>query len=137
MVVFRYPEEPEVSYIKRLVGLPERDDPDPPRRHLRRAAGRGRPRSNGCAEPLEHQRAMQMMVYDDAHRAGALRGRPRVAALEPPAPATGEADRRARIGPSRDRSRLGRAALPPPRARPRAVGGRPATARPARPPGRP
>ena len=22
MVVFRYPEEPEVSYIKRLVGLP-------------------------------------------------------------------------------------------------------------------
>ncbi|HMB03785.1 MAG TPA: S26 family signal peptidase [Isosphaeraceae bacterium] len=74
VVVFRYPEKPEVSYIKRLVGLPGEvlkiyfgdiysKPPGAKDFHLER-------------KPLRHQRAMQMMVYDDTHRPVALRGRP-------------------------------------------------------------
>jgi signal peptidase I len=76
VTVFKLPEEPEVRYIKRLVGMPnevirikggdvwaKREDEPGDFERLRR--------------PLEHQQAMQMMVYDDAHRAAALRGDPR------------------------------------------------------------
>ncbi len=74
VVVFRYPEEPEVSYIKRLVGLPGET--------LRIWYGDVFLRQPGGKEflqarkPLEHQQAMLMMVYDDAHRAASLKTRP-------------------------------------------------------------
>ncbi len=76
VTVFKLPEEPEVRYIKRLVGMPNEvirieagdlwvrpvDSLDFPQR-LRRT--------------LNHQQAMQMIVYDDQHRAAALRDDPR------------------------------------------------------------
>jgi signal peptidase I len=74
VVVFRYPEEPEVSYIKRLVGLPGET--------LRIWGGNVFIKPPGGQEfrlarkPLTHQRAMQMMVYDDRHRAELLKDRP-------------------------------------------------------------
>lgn len=73
VVVFRYPEEPEISYIKRLVGLPGET--------LRIWYGDVFIKGSGSEEfllerkPMEHQRAMQMMVYDDAHRAKSLEGK--------------------------------------------------------------
>lgn len=73
VVVFRYPEEPEVSYIKRLVGLPGET--------LRVWYGDilikspGRKKFELERRPLEHQRAMQMMVYDDTHRPSAFAAR--------------------------------------------------------------
>jgi len=73
VVVFKYPEEPEVNYIKRLVGLPNEV--------LRVYFGDVLTRSIGSNEPftiarrpLEHQRAMQMLVYDDRHRPKAFDG---------------------------------------------------------------
>jgi signal peptidase I len=74
VVVFRYPEKPEVSYIKRLIGLPDEvvkiyfgdiyiKSPGAKDFHLER-------------KPLQHQRSMQMMVYDDTHRAEAMLDRP-------------------------------------------------------------
>jgi len=74
VVVFRYPEEPEVSYIKRLVGLPGEE--------LRIWFGDIYIKPPGGNEfrierkPLEHQRAMAMMVYDDRHRATTLKDKP-------------------------------------------------------------
>ena len=76
VTVFKMPEEPEVRYIKRVVGMPNEsvrieggdlwvrpvDSLDFPQR-LRRT--------------LDHQQAMQMTVYDDAHRAAALADDPR------------------------------------------------------------
>lgn len=70
VVVFRYPEEPEVSYIKRLVGLPGET--------IRIAHGDIYVRPPGGTEfalarkPLKHQSAMQIMVYDDRYRPRAL-----------------------------------------------------------------
>jgi signal peptidase I len=72
IVVFRYPEEPEVSYIKRLVGLPGEvlniyfGDV-----YLKSPNGQG---YQLARKPLKHQQAMQMMVYDDTHRAKMLKG---------------------------------------------------------------
>jgi signal peptidase I len=75
VVVFKYPEEPEVNFIKRLVGLPNEE--------LRLQLGDVLTRPLGDAgpfrfqrRPLSHQQAMQMLVYDDAHRARGLAGRP-------------------------------------------------------------
>jgi signal peptidase I len=82
VTVFKLPEEPEVRYIKRVVGMPNEvvridagdlwgrpiDSLDFPRR-LRR--------------PLDHQQAMQIAVYDDEHRAEALRGDPRWLRFKP------------------------------------------------------
>jgi signal peptidase I len=74
VVVFRYPEEPEVSYIKRLVGLPGEV--------LKIHYGDIYIKPPGGKDfrlerkPLLHQQAMQMTVYDDRHRAAALRERP-------------------------------------------------------------
>jgi signal peptidase I len=74
VVVFRYPEEPEVSYIKRLVGLPGEE--------LRIQHGDIFIKPPGGKEfrlerkPLAHQRAMSMMVYDDRHRPAAMWDKP-------------------------------------------------------------
>jgi signal peptidase I len=73
VVVFRYPEEPEVSYIKRLVGLPGET--------IRIRHGDLFVKKPGSDEfwlarkPLEHQAAIQMTVYDDRHRPKALADR--------------------------------------------------------------
>ena len=72
VVVFRYPEEPETSYIKRLVGLPGEE--------LRVWFGDLLIKPPGGdafrleQKPLMHQQAMQMLVYDDTHRARRLDG---------------------------------------------------------------
>jgi signal peptidase I len=84
VVVFRYPEEPEVSYIKRLVGLPGET--------VRISYGDVFIKGPGGASfvqerrPLEHQQAMQMMVYDDAHRPKLLKDRPEWQRWSPAAP---------------------------------------------------
>ncbi len=74
VAVFKLPEEPEVRYIKRLVGMPD---------EILRIRGGDvwvRPRGDGPFErplrPLEHQQAMQVMVYDDRHRPASLRDDP-------------------------------------------------------------
>ena len=73
VAVFKLPEEPEVRYIKRMVGMPNEilrilrgdiwvrpiDSSLPFRRELR---------------PLLHEDAMQMVVHDDRHRPKALEG---------------------------------------------------------------
>ncbi len=72
VVVFRYPEEPEVSYIKRLVGLPGEV--------IRIAHGDVYIKAPGsdaftlARKPLRHQSAMQISVYDDRYRPRALAG---------------------------------------------------------------
>jgi len=74
VVVFRYPEEPEVSYIKRLVGLPGEV--------IRIHFGDIHVKEPGASDfhlarrPLRHQQAMQMMVYDDRYQPKALKDRP-------------------------------------------------------------
>lgn len=74
VVVFRYPEEPEVSYIKRLVGLPGEE--------IRIYFGDIYVKAPGAKEfrlerkPLRHQRAMQMMVYDDRYHPAAFKELP-------------------------------------------------------------
>ena len=72
VVVFRYPEEPEVSYIKRLVGSARRDDPDLPRRHLRQAARRAT-RSPWPASRCATRSAMQITSTTIATSPGACR----------------------------------------------------------------
>ena len=76
VAVFKLPEEPEVRYIKRLVGMPNEilrilrgdiwvrpiDSSDPFQRAFR---------------PLSHQDAMQMLVHDDRQRPRTLKGDPR------------------------------------------------------------
>jgi signal peptidase I len=71
VAVFKLPEEPEVRYIKRLVGMPNeviRMDggdlwvqPEDRSREFER-----------LRRPPNHQEAMQLMVFDDRHRARAL-----------------------------------------------------------------
>ena len=75
VVVFHYPVKPETNYIKRLVGLPGDD--------LRINHGDIQTRPTGTTDafqiqrkPLIHQNAMQMLVYDDAHRPQAFAGKP-------------------------------------------------------------
>jgi signal peptidase I len=73
VVVFRYPEDPEVSYIKRLVGLPGET--------IRIYHGDVYFKSAGSGtfalarKTLRHQSAMQINVYDDRYRAKALAGK--------------------------------------------------------------
>ena len=74
VVVFRYPEKPDDSYIKRLVGLPG----DTVRIwygdiFIKNRAGE---QFRQERRPLEHQVAMQQVVYDDRYRPEALRDRP-------------------------------------------------------------
>jgi len=77
VVVFNYPEIPEQNYIKRLVGLPDEE--------LRVLAGDllARPRASAPGAPFtiqrkppHHRAAMQVLVYDDAHRPKLLAGKP-------------------------------------------------------------
>jgi signal peptidase I len=74
VVVFRYPEEPEVSYIKRLIGLPGETV-----RIVHGDVYLKRPHGDSFAlarKPLLHQSGMQIDVYDDRYRARALAERP-------------------------------------------------------------
>jgi signal peptidase I len=71
IVVFKLPEEPEVRYIKRLIGLPGEVI------RIREGDLWVRPpgRSEGferLRRSLDHQQAMQIMVYDDTHRPAVL-----------------------------------------------------------------
>jgi signal peptidase I len=74
VVVFRYPEEPEVSYIKRLVGLPGET--------IRIVHGDVYVKAPGsdsfvlARKPLRHQAATQINVYDDRHRPRAFAALP-------------------------------------------------------------
>jgi len=74
VVVFRYPEEPEVSYIKRLVGLPGET--------IRISHGDVYARKSGsksfvlARKPLRHQKAIQINVYDDRHQPSAFAALP-------------------------------------------------------------
>jgi len=76
VAVFKLPEEPEVRYIKRLVGMPNEviriDGGDLWAQPLDRSREFERLRRS-----LNHQQAMQLMVYDDTHRATALADDPR------------------------------------------------------------
>ncbi len=73
MVVFRYPEEPEVSYIKCLVGLPgETIRITHGDIYVKPRDGKGYRLER---KPLKHQMSMQMSVYDDRYRPRALAGR--------------------------------------------------------------
>jgi signal peptidase I len=66
VVVFRYPEEPEVSYIKRLIGLPNET--------IRLTHGDIYVKKPGSGsfvlarKPLRHQAAMQINVFDDRYQ---------------------------------------------------------------------
>lgn len=72
VIVFHYPEEPELNYIKRLVGLPNEE--------IRVYAGDVLTRPRGSTEsfkleqkPTLHLISMLMPVYDDRHRPKALK----------------------------------------------------------------
>jgi signal peptidase I len=72
VAVFKLPEEPEVRYIKRLVGMPNEviriQGGDLWAKSLEKPVAFERLRRT-----LNHQQAMQLMVYDDSHRPAALR----------------------------------------------------------------
>ncbi len=75
VVVFHYPVEPEVNYIKRLVGLSDED------LRLHRGNIYVRPgRSNDpfqiVRKPLSRQQAMSILVNDDTRRPTLLKDRP-------------------------------------------------------------
>ncbi len=72
-------------------------------------------------KPLIHQQAMQMLVYDDAHRPKSLEGKPEWRRWEPSGAWKEEPGRHLR-GQRRRRRGLVGAALSPPPPRPRAVG---------------
>ena len=84
VAVFKLPEKPDVRYIKRLVGMPD---------EVVRIQGGDIWIKTGDGQefervprPLEHQQAMQMMVYDDRHRPASLSVEPkyrRWAGVEP------------------------------------------------------
>lgn len=72
VTVFKYPEEPETNYIKRLVGMPNEE--------LRIERGDIYARRLMTNEPfviqrkgLDHQQAMQITVNDDAYRSKILK----------------------------------------------------------------
>ncbi|WP_165221534.1 S26 family signal peptidase [Aquisphaera insulae] len=76
VTVFKVPEEPEVRYIKRMAGLPN----EVLRIHrgdlLRQPIDESEPFQR-LRRPFPHQQAMQVLVYDDGHRARSLRDDPR------------------------------------------------------------
>ncbi len=85
VAVFKLPEKPDVRYIKRLVGMPDEvvriQGGDI---WVKPGAGTGEFRR--VPRPLDHQQAMQVMVYDDRHRPASLAGDPtyaRWSAVEP------------------------------------------------------
>jgi signal peptidase I len=74
VVVFRYPEDPEVSYIKRLVGLPGETIKIYHGDIFVKTAGTGR--FEQARKPMRHQVATQIPVYDDRHQPAILKGKP-------------------------------------------------------------
>ena len=66
VVVFKFPEEPQINYIKRLVGLPNEE--------LRIHYGNIYTRTDPASEfqiarkPAEKQKVMRMLVYDNNHQ---------------------------------------------------------------------
>ena len=80
VVVFRYPEEPEVSYIKRLVGLPGETIRIYHGDVFVKSAGRRR-RLRRPASRCDIRSATQITVYDDRYRPRALARQDRMAAL--------------------------------------------------------
>ena len=80
VAVFRFPEEPQVRYIKRLVGMPDEiiriQQGD-----IWRRPSKGSEPFLRLRRPIAHQLAMQALVYDDSHRAGLAVRRPGMAAL--------------------------------------------------------
>jgi signal peptidase I len=72
VAVFKLPEEPEVRYIKRMVGLPGETIRIGQGDLWRRGGGDSGPFQR-LRRPLQHQLATQVLVYDDAHRAASLR----------------------------------------------------------------
>ncbi len=74
VVVFRYPEDPEVSYIKRLVGLPGET--------IRIYHGDAFVKKPGAADfvlarkPWRHLQSLAISVHDDRYQPRALRDRP-------------------------------------------------------------
>lgn len=75
VAVFRLPEDPQVRYIKRLVGMPgeiiriQQGD-------IWRRPSEGPEPFQRLRRPISHQLAMQVLVYDDSHRAASLRDNP-------------------------------------------------------------
>jgi signal peptidase I len=76
VAVFKLPEEPEVRYIKRLVGLPEETIRIQQGDLWRRAHDEAGPFQR-LRRPWPHQQATQVMVHDDAHRPTSLLEDPR------------------------------------------------------------
>ncbi len=68
VVVFKYPEEPETNYIKRLVGLPNEVLRVYFGDILTRPFDKADASFHFQRRPLEHQESMQILVYDDTHR---------------------------------------------------------------------
>jgi signal peptidase I len=75
VVVFHFPEKPETNYIKRLVGLPG-DELRVNHGDLEARQAGGNEPFRILRKPLFHQRAMQMLVYDDSHRPRSMEGKP-------------------------------------------------------------
>ncbi len=75
VVVFHYPEQPEVNYIKRLVGLPGEELRIYFGDILTRPIGSDKP-FQLQHKPLKHQESMQMMVWDDRYRPREFADRP-------------------------------------------------------------
>jgi signal peptidase I len=75
VAVFRLPEDPQVRYIKRLVGMPDEiiriQQGD-----IWRRPSHGSEPFQRLRRPISHQMAMQVLVYDDSHRAASLRANP-------------------------------------------------------------
>ena len=80
IAVFKLPEEPEVRYIKRMVGMP-----DEVVRILRGDIWTSRQTGDApfqrALRSLRHQDAMQILVNDDAHRRPGPRRRPSMGSL--------------------------------------------------------
>lgn len=75
VTVFKVPEEPEVRYIKRQVGRPG-ETIRIARGDLWRSPGEGTEPFQRLRRPIVHQQAMQILVYDDGHRARSLESDP-------------------------------------------------------------
>ena len=76
VAVFKLPEEPEVRYIKRLVGMPEEVIRIQQGDLWRQAASQVQGEFERLRRPIGHQQAMQITVYDDSHRAASLKDDP-------------------------------------------------------------
>ncbi|MFO0892734.1 MAG: S26 family signal peptidase [Isosphaeraceae bacterium] len=75
VTVFKLPEEPEVRYIKRLVGLPG-ETIRILQGDLWRKGGEESAVFERLRRPWSHQQATQVTVHDDAHRPASLRDDP-------------------------------------------------------------